>query len=620
MLRPRQRHIQRLFKMCKIIFFNKKEDVDKLLDTGRDSVKYVVLDEFIKKNEIYTYLQKNKRFLKVDLNQYLNPEDFRKMYIDFISGLNKKNESIFWWGLNFPNRHPAASDLPKKVWYLVALQKFLEKEKPDLLLIYTEDKNIVSQFKIWHQKTSLKIEDRVVKKIKIWDKINSLFPLYIFLIFLRTIVYKTCSHLLIYSRLMQDKKYIVLRTILSGQSFREKDEFRDIYFGKLCDFIKEKDIPILIFTTISAPFLTNLKKIFYNRRKYTFVLLEQSISFINLLKCLFHSLKAYFIYTQPKGNFCLNGLDYKFTIKCAIREESKTQRLYSNLLVYYSTLSLAKKINIDRFIYPFENRGWEKLSLKAIKSVEKDIKTIGYQHASISLMLMNYCVGKEEHDMVPLPDRLVTMGSVTRDILKDICGFPENILRKGCGLRQGKSKDIVSLRDRKKEIKNILVPLALSSEEYVKGLIFLNEAFKNCDKYNINLRPHTYPVMPINEALSYVPDLKFKFSIDKNRRFDQSLSEADLVLYFSTTASLEALSQGIPVVNIDPGFFLSPDPLFKMHDFKWIVQTPEELIKIIRAIDGLEDNEYYTLRKKACQYVIDYSHPVTDKSMSAFIG
>jgi hypothetical protein len=173
--------------------------------------------------------------------------------------------------------------------------------------------------------------------------------------------------------------------------------------------------------------------------------------------------------------------------------------------------------------------------------------------------------------------------------------------------------------DIRKRIKNIFVPLALSSEEYVKGLKFLNEAFDGRDDYNIKIRPHVYPVMRIEEALSCAGKPRFTFTIDQDPDLDRSLKEADIVLYFSTTVSLEALTRGIPVVNIDPGFFLSPDPLFGLRDFKWNARTPDELVKTIGEIESLPDAEYEAMRGRACRYAADYITPVTAEKISAFL-
>ena len=605
--------------MKRVVFFNKKESLDELLKGSGSIVRYAVLEDFIKDRKLASFLDENSSFSKVDLNHYVEEESFKQKYIDFISRLNKNNHSLLWWSFIFPNKHPKASELPKKVWYLLSLEEFIKAEKPDLLAVFTHDRTLISQFSIWHKKGNIKIENKVKRRFDLSRFINSFFPLYISLKFFRTVVYKLCAHLMIPFKGVGGKKYEVIRTLISPQSFQKSGDYKDVYFGELCNLIKESKLPLVIFGTIARPFFSNLIKTSRNTDKFSFVSLEQAVSQVNLLKCFFESLKLYFKPLKLKDSANVYDLNFEFTVKQIISDECKTQSAYSNLLVYYSTLSFAKKIAVKRFFYPFENRSWEKLGLFALRKINAGTEIIGYQHASISPMLMNFYLGKDETSITPLPDCVITMGAVTKDFLSKPGNFPDEILKTGCALRQKKDESPSDIRGKKKKIKNILVPLALSPEEYVNGISFLNRAFKDYEEYNVNLRPHIFPLIPIDKALSYVPNLKFNFSIDKNSNLNKSLRETDLVLYFSTTVSLEALILGIPVININPGFYLNPDPLFNMRDLKWTANTPEALIGIIRDIDAIPEEEYELKKEKAKDYAKNYINPVTRDNMNVFL-
>ena len=74
---------------------------------------------------------------------------------------------------------------------------------------------------------------------------------------------------------------------------------------------------------------------------------------------------------------------------------------------------LIKKTNhsLEKIIYPFENKSLEKLLLLGLP---KKIRTIGYQHSSITPMHLSFQLSKKEIYKMPLPDKIVTVGKVTQ--------------------------------------------------------------------------------------------------------------------------------------------------------------------------------------------------------------
>ena len=95
--------------------------------------------------------------------------------------------------------------------------------------------------------------------------------------------------------------------------------------------------------------------------------------------------------------------------------------------------------------------------------------------------------------------------------------------------------------------------------------------------------------------------------------------QADMLIYYGTTACLDALSAGIPVVNLELNSYISPDPLFSFTDFKWTARSTDELLEKIELIYHLDDNEYYTRQAKGLDFVNKYFHPVTDKRLQVFL-
>ena len=131
------------------------------------------------------------------------------------------------------------------------------------------------------------------------------------------------------------------------------------------------------------------------------------------------------------------------------------------------------------------------------------------------------------------------------------------------------------------------------------------------------IRPH--PVYSLEGALRIAGEPKFKFYKANQETLNECYQWADAVLYVHTTLSIEAILRGIPVINLDIGNCLNPDPLFNFTDFKWVVEKPEFLIPAIHNIDSLSEEEFYERQKKASDYAKQYLFEVTEKSLASFI-
>jgi len=605
----------------RIFFFNRTKDLERLLKEGHNKIKYIVLQDYIADAKLANLLRRDEGLEEIKPTDYSEKENFRKLYLSFTGNLNKSNHSVYWWSLNLTQRHPNSSDLSKSMWYLLVLERIIKRENFGILAVFTNNQNLISQMRIWHKNSeSVTVEGKVHEKRNILEIINMIFPVKVVLIFLRSLFYKILSSLVIALRPDPKKSYTVIRTIFNHQSFVRDGKFKDTYFKDLIGFLRKKKKDILFFGSIPHPFFVNLKKLLWNKKDFIFILTEQAISFSYIFRTFRDSLVQYFSPLRPLGKTVIEGLDFRFILEKTIADECKTQRFFANIITYYSTKALIKKLNIERIIFPFENRGWEKLAIIASRESKIPIKTVGYQHSSFSSILMNFYIGDEERDIMPLPDMLVTTGSIPKKILKENLGFPESILKVGCGLRQAKSNSVLFTTKKRKKIRNILVALGLTPEEYIKGLIFLNEAFKEDKRFSVTVRPHPYPVISIEKALLYVPDLSFSYKLDKRPSIRPSLEEADLLLYFSSTVGFESLMRGMPIINLDPGFYIGVDPLFTMSDFKWVATSPSELRNIIRDIENLSDSDYDFLKNNASRYVNDYIYPATEENMEVFLN
>jgi hypothetical protein len=118
---------------------------------------------------------------------------------------------------------------------------------------------------------------------------------------------------------------------------------------------------------------------------------------------------------------------------------------------------------------------------------------------------------------------------------------------------------------------------------------------------------------------------KFHFDISKYANVEiskgilqEDLGWSDMIIYWQTAVVLEAISMGKPAINFKSYEILSFDPLFKLDALKWTVNPREDLLKVIAAVEHMDDQAYQQQLKEATGYIQRYFHAVTPETLQLF--
>jgi hypothetical protein len=240
---------------------------------------------------------------------------------------------------------------------------------------------------------------------------------------------------------------------------------------------------------------------------------------------------------------------------------------------------------------------------------------LGYQHASITPSHANFVLGPGEAEATPLPDKILTTGALVKDRLETDGNFPVGIFEVACALRQ-KPPEMTEPPPKPQTINRVLVALATSLEEYIACLAFLEQAFPKQAGYDVRIRPH--PIIPLDQALAVAPLEHPDFYTQSSSSLGADLDWAELVLYASSTVGLEAVSLGIPAMHLDLGDFLDTDPMSGWRGFKWLAESPDEVIPNIESIDSLSADQFRSLQQDGREYVASYLTPASESKMRIF--
>jgi len=517
-------------------------------------------------------------------------ERFEQDYVRFMAKLNVNNHSFIWWTMNFTSKNPLSTDLIFKVFCFFCVVDLAGKLEAELLVI-TDDLLLYRQVQIWSREKGVEAVNDIRKRRDWKDWLRFLGPAELCYDFLRLVLYHHWAKQICNWKPTPGVTYVAITSLIYRQSFKGDGRYWDAYFGELQSYFEREGIPVFLFGKFIEKRRDYRNMVQRVAKQVNFIPVDYYQSYLGLAKCWLICMYYYFFTPKVRGPVVMYDCDLQYLIKQAVRGSFRRNTALCNMQEYYNVRAMMGKVQLGRYLYPFENRCFEKMMVLGVRSMDSRVQTCGFQHTVVTHKHTNFFLSREEIKTTPLPDEIITPGHITRNLLIQMGNFPPDKIRVGCALRQN-PKPLGKIQPRgSQKIRNVLVILAESVEEYVRSLLFLDRALEGNDaEIILTLRAH--PTIPLEKALQSCPPLHFHYAEQKGVPLDKALQEADVVIYTSSTVGIEAVSRGIPVIFLDLGDFLDPDPLFLLDTFKWRVCRPEEFLTAIREIEKLPEAEF----------------------------
>ena len=611
--------------MSKIILANQLNRLKPAVGAIQGPVRYI---RFLETNEsaaIRDYLSERAGAQELPLAQLLRARNhaFRKAYIEFMAQLNARNHSLHWWSMAFTNKNPVASTLCRDTANFLLIVS-LARDSTVPLIVVTDSFDLICQVKDWCKRESIDLVD-AVETHRTWkDRVKEFTPV--------SILYYAAITWWVWFQVRGVKApdrpgadWTVVTSLFHTRSVATPGDYKDSYFGRLVEALKEAPERAMVVGLLHEGWREQLAKLKASDWGIPVVPVERYLTLRDLLACGFRSVLRVFRAGAVKGPVEIEGVDLGCLIRRSIRHSNWSGSYFMSLRIYYSAKNLCRSIHVARWLYPYENRSWEKMLLLGINDAgindgvtgdgSRGTRTVGYQHACVTQSHTNFILGAEETGITPLPDVILTTGKVVKDWLAKDGNYPAGRVMDACAVRQNPPSEGLP-KPRRQSVTNVLVTLATSMEEYINCLTFLEKAFSGDDRYSLSIRPH--PVRPLEPALRLAPLTKKDFFTESTGTLADDLEWADVVLYASTTVGVEAVSQGIPTIYLDLGDILDTDPMFGWDEFKWSVAEPEKLIETIQYIEAIPEERFANLQRQGQRYVADYLTPVTAEGLQRF--
>ena len=596
--------------MSSVAFVNRRGQLRFLKDPSQ--TRFLVLEDHAEAQLIRQLLLKAGA-AEIDRAELYRGEGrtFRDKYVDFLGSLNIENASFEWWPFNLTSKNYFVTDLCKQVFHAAVIGQLTSEKSGDLIVV-TDDRDVAKHVEKFLGAPGYRVLNRVrARMIDIVRRSTPLGILYCLVAKLRTTWF---SRRLFRSYGGAGRSDCLLLTLFNHQSFDSSGAYRDTYFGPLRNYLENESVAT---ATVGAVFNHDVATIrmLKSCSHGNMLPLDAFTPVGELIVWAFRCTLLYFRKPRIKGNTTFDGMNVRPLIAACMKREFGTGNFLLNVWFYLSAGALASRIQSRAVLYPFENRSWEKMLVLAFRNRGSGFRLIGYQHASITPRHSSLFFSKGEWDVTPLPDAVVTTGEIPRSILIKIGRYPESRVRAGVALRQPPGRGV--LREEKKTLGQVLVILSSSVDEYVKSLLLLNEAFRGNNRYKVIIRNH--PTIPLSAALNVLGPMEFDFQNSSSKSAAEDLQECDVVFYTSSTVALEALALGIPVVYLDLGDFMDPDPLFDFSDLKWSVTRAADVIPVLERIDEVPAPDLQERRLLAQAYAVSYVRPADGAGMKDFL-
>jgi len=602
------------FAQLKIFLSKSRKCIDEkyyYLDLSNNSLLF---------SEILNQYGYNK--LTENMNIHNSRDDFLKKYIELIDKISFNNNTRIWWGSELASKNRFTSHLPEILFQFIQSIHAIKKNDYDTLIIITTEQ-IVTKSLMNFLKHSNK---------KVFPNWFSILHKPFFLNYLKNLFQfdKTFFHLYLYKqafilgkrsvwsrlklkptpnkKMFNSQKCYLIKSHVYEKSFDSSNNYKDQFFGKLPEFLSKKS-NLIYFVHIFGNFNNVLKKI-RNNTTHQLIPFEY---YAHLRDILFAIIQISF------GRVKMHDIKfYGLDVTDIVRAEFKRSgiQLY-HWIMYESTRNFLKHFKFDTIYITYENIAWENMFIMSLKNYSHKTKIIGYQHSVVPQSMAAMFIGKREKKIKPLPDKLLTVGLETREILRDYGNYPRSMVDTGCALRYEYLEQI----ELKKIQRTNYILLALDGLTEASGMV--NYVLKYVEKlkdYNFIIRTH--PALPwekiknkINKDIDQIPNV----SLSKHASLIDELNQVEICIYWGSTIALEALFMGIPIIHYNNQTILSYDPLFRCKHLKWIVTEDDSLRRVIESINLVPEEEYLYQVEQAHNYIRSYFYPVTDQNMSKFL-
>ena len=273
--------------------------------------------------------------------------------------------------------------------------------------------------------------------------------------------------------------------------------------------------------------------------------------------------------------------------------------------------------SIARIIYMYENKPWERALCWQARRSLPNTRVVGYSPTPVAKLLLSFFLAPGEAKIAPLPDRIVTVGEQPARLFSSD-GYDPETVKVGGALRMQNLDKMRSGNDSQpaKDEPVVLVAPTLGLEETAELAYIAAHLFDEDGGVKVILKCH--PMMPF-ERVSQTIGMPLPSHVQlSDEPINDLILRSSVMIYSSSTVSIDALALKVPVVKLRPKFEISLDPL---EDFPDLRSEAFGLEELRQKVDMLLEHRDEHIAKNCdawANMVAQMYSPVTAESIEAF--
>ncbi len=527
-------------------------------------------------------------------------KDIRRPYYQVTSELGERYNSLAWWSTSISERNTMTSRLFLNCCYVFLAKRLLSLDKNICFVCDSVPVlALIADISPRHYEASLHTSfslRRYISKGYIGNVRQALYKFlkkyYIWFITKAHYVY----HRVIKGSLPQ-KPFsvdIVLHTWVDEKSFGTDGTFIDRYFTILPEWLRKQGHKVATLVTVSAVQRSYWQALnFFRLKPDDYIIPDDFHKWCDNFFALFLYLKKL---SFKYDNVILEGVD----VSSLFYEEKQRDSINLETLNFILMKRLAESgIKPLMIIDGFENMISDKMIISGSRKYLKSTTLKGFFHIPATTNNLCNFISPSEIQFAPLPDEIICNGEVYRKILETE-NYPKNLLSVGAALRytylwKTKASHLYNSNHVKDHL-TILVPLPLARNAAMELIQKTIDAVPAKKPWKIYVKPHPMGLDVINA----LPELTLSRVEILTDSMDESLRKSDIVVTAASSAALDGVLSGKPVIRIGREADLDFDPLSSLDGFENVFYGKDEIN---------QELEKYSNKLVCGEKLIDFNPP-----------
>lgn len=565
----------------------------------------------------------------------LSEGDRKSILDDYVSAMGKlaeqNTQNGVWWATLIASKNRFASPMPELLNSFVSCLRALKRcelDKVDFCALGVSWP-VIAAIEDYARSKSISVQICAGYGSRFFSRVRGKLQIWVFLlmeiVFLYVKIFKTrASFGAVGDKIIKDKPVYIIKSFAYQSSFSKADSFSDPFFGDLASYLEAKlggDLQVVTLSQgFADKFLTYQKM--RNLKGQTVLPVESFLRLRDVLLAAMHLFSHYLLASiKVPDKVPFQQVNFSPLLREILvsggRKVSITDYLYT-----YVARNLSRNYKLNTCLMTYEGNPWERMFVMGLRSESPDLLIMGYQHSAMPQSAAGVFLSPCESDFMPHPDRVITTGKKTADILKRYSCFSDDNIYPGCALRYQYLYDLKLLPRRLLENQPFTLLVALEGVvEVAELLAYAIDQARKLPAVKFNIRTH--PVLSLDLILASLGkcenDLPKNMNVSTVGKVSDEIVRCDAVLYWGTTLALEALMMGRPVIHFDRGDVLNYDPLFELTHFKWLVKDDKYVQDVLDQIQGLKDTEYILRQNKGRDYIEQYLAKIDESRLTHFL-